>query len=299
MLYDNALLSVAFLEAWQATGRADFERVVRSTLGYVAREMTDPAGGFYSATDADSVGPDGEAEEGLFFTWTPAEIEASLGSEDAPLVLEWYGVTPAGDLEGRGVLRTWKTQGEVATSRGISPELLLSRIEAARRRLYETRARRTPPLRDEKVLAAWNGLMISAFARAGLALDEPSFTRCAVRAAEFVLGMRRDGRLQRVSIRGRADGPAFLEDYSFLIAGLLDLYEASPAPRWIRDALALQRTLDAHYAAPDGGYYRTADDAERLFAREKPARDGAVPGAFFTTRSGCRAWCPRAMPLRP
>ncbi len=279
MLYDNALLARAYLEAGQLTRREDFTAVAREILRYVAREMTSPEGGFYSATDADSPNPAGEAEEGWFFTWTPREIEAALGAELAPVAISYYGVTPGGNLEGRTVLHAWRDLGAVADQLGTSPDELARSLREVRERLYRVRQRRPPPLRDEKILAAWNGLMISAFAQASFVLAEPGYGRRAARAADLVLRkLRKDGRLLRVYLDGRAEGPAFLEDYAFLIAGLLDLYEALPDPRWLREAVALQRVLDSHYAdAAGGGYFKTADDHERLLAREKPSRDSAVP----------------------
>jgi uncharacterized protein YyaL (SSP411 family) len=279
MLYDNALLTLAYLEAWQVTGREDFARVAREILDYVMREMTSSEGGFYSATDADSRSPEGELEEGRFFTWTPAEVEAAVGAERAPLVLAYSGVTADGNFEKRNVLRAARPPEVFAREHGLALEELRTAIDEARARLYEVRQTRLAPLRDEKILAGWNGLMISAFARAGFAFDEDRYNQTAIRSAEFVLGrMRADGRLRRFYQGGRAAGPAFLEDYAFLIAGLLDLYEADPDPRWIREAVALQSVLDAHYLdAAGGGYFKTADDEERLLAREKPRRDGAVP----------------------
>ncbi len=279
MLYDNALLALAYLEGWQATGRTDFAQVTGEILRYVEREMTSPEGGFYSATDADSLNGEGEPEEGWFFTWTPQEIEAVLGVERAACVNAFFGVTPGGNHEGRSVLHREREPAELALELGIEPDHLLATVRAAREPLYEVRARRPAPLRDEKILAAWNGLMISAFAQAGFSLDEPAYTETARRAARFVLErMRKDGRLLRTFQGGRADGPAFLEDYAFLIGALIDLYEADPDPRWLHEALSLQETLDAHYADESGGgYFNNADDHERLLAREKPGQDGALP----------------------
>jgi uncharacterized protein YyaL (SSP411 family) len=279
MLYDNALLAVVYLEAWQATGREEFARVVRETLDYVAREMTSADGGFYSATDADSPTPTGESEEGWFFTWTPAEIEAAVGADDARTLAAWYGVTPEGNFEGRNIFHTWRTPAVVAAELEKSPEQLASEVAAAREKLYNARLERPAPLRDDKILSAWNGLMISAFARAGFAFDAPRYLEIARRAANFVLGeMRDEGRLRRAHQGSRASGPAFLEDYAFMIAALLDLYEASPDPRWLREALSLQTILDTHYADNEGGgYFKTGDDHEKLLAREKPNRDGAEP----------------------
>ena len=279
MLYDNALLVVVYLEAWQATGREDFARTTRDILHYVGREMTAPQGGFYSATDADSLDDRGEAQEGWFFTWTPAEIEAAVGAEKARVVNAFYGVTGRGNHEGRSILYVGRSTDDVARELELSPEALRTSLDAARPLLYEARRRRAAPLLDEKILAAWNGLMISAYARAGFALGEPEYLKAAERAADFVLvRMRRGGRLHRVFKDGHASGPAFLEDYAFVIAGLLDLYEAASDPRWLREALALQQVLDRRYAdAAGGGYFQTADDHESLISREKPSRDGAIP----------------------
>jgi uncharacterized protein YyaL (SSP411 family) len=277
MLYDQALLAVAYTEGWQATGRAGFAQVARDTLDYVARELTDPRGGFYAATDADSADPEGRSVEGRFFTWTPAEVSAALGPGLAPLAAEWFGVTPGGDLGGRSVLRTWRRAEDLAGARGLAPAELAARLAQAREALRKARAERPPPLRDDKIVTAWNGLMIGAFARAALAFDEPAYARAAVRAAEYALSMRREGRLARAATDAGATGPAFLEDYAFLIAGLLDLYEAAPDPRWIAEAVALQAVQDAHYASGAGGYHRAAAGAEALIAREKSDRDDATP----------------------
>ncbi len=279
MLYDNALRAIEYLEAWQVTGRGDFAGVVRRTLDYLAHEMTAPEGGFYSATDADSPGPEGRFEEGLFFTWTADEVRAVLDARTAAAALAYWDVDEPGELEGRNVLWTPLALERVATRLEREPAALRRELDVARERLRQARSRRPPPLRDDKILVAWNGLAIQAFARAGFALNEPAWIDAAARAADFVLEqLRVEGRLQRAFAAGRPLGPAFLEDYAFLVAGLLDLHEARPDPRWLREALALQTVLDGHYAdAAQGGYYRTADDHERLLAREKPVHDGALP----------------------
>ncbi|MBW2493546.1 MAG: thioredoxin domain-containing protein [Deltaproteobacteria bacterium] len=279
MLYDNALLAVIYLEAAQLTGREDFAAVSRSILDYVMREMTSPEGAFYSATDADSLSDSGESEEGWFFTWTPAEIESALGADLAKIATAYYGVTPRGDYEGRNILHTWRSRETVAAELGMSVPALDAALERVRSGLYEARSRRSPPLRDSKVLVSWNGLMIGAFARAGLVFDEERYVEAAARAAAFILDeMQLDGVLRRVHQGGRAEGPAFLEDYAFLIAGLIDLYEVDTQPRWLRAAIALQSTLDSRYIDElGGGYFQTADNADALLAREKPSRDGAIP----------------------
>lgn len=278
MLYDQALISLAYTEAWQKTAKPLFAEVTVSTLDYAIRELRSPRGGFYSATDADSAGPDGEMEEGLFFTWTPSEIDSILGPQLGKQTRAWFGVGTTGDVEGRSVLRTWRDLGELSQELKIQPSVLLENTAKARVQLLRARALRPAPLRDEKVIVEWNGLMISALARAGFALNRPAYLSAARDAAEFILkNMRSGNRLHRVWLDGQAAGPAFLGDYAFLIAGLLDLYEASSEPRWLDAALILQTVLDAHYADPLGGYFRTADDAEIVLVRSKPVRDNAIP----------------------
>ena len=278
MLYDQALLSRSYTEAWQQTHEPRFATISRNILDYVLRELTAPGGGFYSASDADSPDPRGEMEEGLFFTWTPAEIDTVVGPSRGRMLREWYGVSESGDLDGRSVLRTWQDISALASRLEISQAELQENIEKGRVQLLENRDGRIPPLRDDKIIAGWNGLMISAFARAGFALDEERFLAAARRAASFILDrMRENGRLKRIFLDGRAAGPAFLSDYAFLIAGLLDLYEAAPDPRWLEEALALQTVLDRDFADPLGGYFRTANDHPVLLIREKPVRDGALP----------------------
>ncbi len=280
MLYDNAQLAVIYLEAAQLTGREDFAAVSRSTLEYLAREMTSSDGAFHSATDADSTSDSGEAEEGWFYTWTPAEIEAAVGAELARIVSAYYGVTPNGNFEGRNILHTWRSRAQVAEELAISEAALDAALARARPLLFEARSRRPPPLRDEKIIASWNGLAIGAFARAGLVFGEPRYVQAAARAAAFILDEMQsaDGALRRVHLGGRAEGPAFLEDYAFLIAGLLDLYEVDSQPRWLRAAIALQATLDAHYLDElGGGYFQAAAGGDALLVREKPSRDGALP----------------------
>ena len=268
MLYDNALLTVAYLEAYQATGREDFARIGREILRYVARDMTSPEGAFYSATDADSLNPEGEREEGWFFTWTPGEIDAVLNAEEAALVKEYYNVTDEGNFEGRNILHT-----------APGPSSISKQLQSARDKLYTARLDRPPPLRDEKILTAWNGLMISAHAFAALVLDEESYADRAEQAADFLLtNLRRERRLLRRYMSGEARHDAYLDDYAFFTAGLLDLYEATGNLRWLREAIALDKVLQENYEdVKNGGFFMTSDDHEQLLAREKPNYDGAEP----------------------
>jgi len=262
MLYDNALLAVAYAEAWQVTGRRDFARIVRTTLDYILREMTSPDGAFYSATDADS-----EGHEGTFFLWDEREIRSILGPQ-ADRFIAYYGVTPRGNFEDRNIL--------------FVPDPDEGEWEAladARETLRLAREQRQHPLRDDKVLTAWNALAISALAVGGRVLAEPRYVAAVARAADFALTeLRRDGRVQRSWKDGRTSGPGFLEDNAFLTAALLDTYEATFDRRWLSEALALADGTEALFAdAERGGWYRTASDHETLVAREKPNYDGAEP----------------------
>jgi uncharacterized protein len=262
MLYDNALLAVAYAEAFQVTARPVLARVLRETLDYVLREMTSPEGGFYSATDADS-----EGEEGKYFVWSARELRERLGG-DAERFIRHYGVTEGGNFEGHNILAVpAPDEGEHAALAG------------ARKTLYDARLLRIPPLRDDKVLAAWNGLMISGLAVGGRVLGERRYVEAAARAAGFLLDRLRAGdRLARSYQDGRRQAQGFLEDQAFVAAGLLDLAEASFDPRWLREAVALAEACEKHFAdAEHGGWFMTAGDAERLLARERPSYDGAEP----------------------
>jgi len=283
MLYDNALLVLAYLEAYQATGDARHAEVVRETLAWMAAEMTAPSGGLYAATDADSLGPDGEREEGLYFTWTPAELQEVLGAEDAAVAATAWGVVPGGQLDGRSVLHRPGSIETVAAELSMSVDALQARLDIARDALLAHRATRPAPLRDEKILTAWNGLAIAALARAARVL-EPGSTRPggyrarAEAAAGFLLDtMVVDGRLYRVHKDGQTYVAGTLEDHAYLIMGLIELFQASGELRWLEAAFALDAQLAARFEDPAGGYYRTASDVELLLAREKPVHDGAMP----------------------
>lgn len=279
MLYDNALLTLAYLEGYQVTKREDFAQVAREILRYVERDMTAPDGAFYSASDADSVTSSGQREEGWFFTWTPAEIAAVLSAEQARVVNAYYGVTAAGNFAGRNILHTPQPLDTVAATLTLPPENARTLIQETKERLYTARAKRPSPLRDEKILTAWNGLMISAYAQAALVLQNPRYAEQATRAADFVLTkLRKDGRLLRSYTRGGARHAGYLDDYAFMIAALLDLYEATGNARWLKEAVALEKVLEDHYEDKQaGGFFMTSNDHEVLLAREKPNYDGAEP----------------------
>ncbi|MEM1030432.1 MAG: thioredoxin domain-containing protein [Myxococcota bacterium] len=283
MLYDNALLAVAYLEGHQsATGdraRA-LARTARETLDYVLRDMTASTGGFFSATDADSVGPDGQREEGYYFTWTLAELEAALDPDELTAVRVHYAVTDAGNFEGRNILHTPRPRGEVAAALGVDTTTLDARLTRARAKLLAARGRRPSPLRDDKHITAWNGLMIAALARGGRVLGEPRYTEAAARAARFVASsLRRDGALHRSRRHDLSPTLAFAEDHAFYAWGLLELTQATGEPQWLDPALASLDALDRAYRSPSGAFFRTTERHEALLARQVEQYDGAIPAA--------------------
>jgi uncharacterized protein YyaL (SSP411 family) len=276
MLYDNAQLAVAYLEGWQATKRPLYRRIAVETLDYVLREMTSSEGGFWSATDADS-----EGVEGKFFVWTPDEVTAVVGADDAPLLLDWFDVTARGNWEGTNVPHTPHPLADVARRHRVEPEEAERRIARARALLYAVRAQRVPPGLDDKILTAWNGLMLGAFADGARILGEARYLDAATRAADFVLGTLRsaDGGLRRVYRAGTVRLDAYLEDYAYLADGLVNVYEAGAGERYLHEARALVERIRAAFRAPDGGFYSTADGHEALVLRPREGFDGATPSA--------------------
>ena len=266
MLYDNALLALAYTEAYQQTRRPLCGEVVRRTLDYVLRELTDPQGGFVCGQDADS-----EGVEGKYYLFTAGELRELLGPEDGEAFCRWYGVTQSGNFEGRNILNL------LAQERlEEEPE----RIRSLRERVYAYRLERTSLHRDDKVLAAWNGLMIVAMARAGLALDEPRYRDAAVRAAEFLKGhlTEESGRLLARWRKGQAAHPGKLDDYAFCAWGLLELYGATFQPGYLAEAQRLMECLlDRFFDGEHGGFYPYASDGEQLITRTKETYDGAMP----------------------
>jgi uncharacterized protein YyaL (SSP411 family) len=279
MLYDNALLTLAYLDGYQATGTEQFARVARETLDYVLREMTSPEGGFYSATDADSVTPKGEREEGYYFTWTPEELAAILSEPELRLIKEYYGVRPDGDFEGRNILHTPRSAEEVARGLGLEQDQFFDGLKEVKLKLLAARSQRPPPLRDDKIQASWNGLMIAAFARGGRVLAEPRYVRAAEKAAQHIQSaLSPGGKLRHSLTHGRASAHAFLDDHAFLATGLIELFQATGRGEHLKAATALLGELSARFADPKaGGYFLTPQDHEALLARDKPDRDGAIP----------------------
>ncbi len=273
MLYDNGQLVVAYVDAYQATGDPAYAVIARDILSYIEREMTSPHGAFFSATDADS-----EGEEGTFFVWTRAEIEALLPAAEARLAIAYYGISEGGNFEGKNIPTAARSIDDVAKELGVEVPVAEQRLQKIRKQLYEARSVREPPLMDRKILPSWNGLMISAFARAAFVLGDQAYAERASRAASFILSQMGDGRgLMRSFLDDSAAGRGFLDDYTFMIGALLDLYEVTFEPKRLREAIALQALLDRYFRDEKGGYFLTRDDGERLLAREKPSYDGAEP----------------------
>jgi uncharacterized protein YyaL (SSP411 family) len=238
------------------------------------RDMTDPEGGFYSAEDADS-----EGEEGKFYVWTPEEIERVLEPEDAKLAERFWDVTERGNFEGKNILNVPRPPEAVATEFGISAEELWRRIEAIRERLFAEREKRVRPGRDEKVLAAWNGLMLRALALATSVTGREEYRRVAEKNASFLLEkLVVDGRLRRSYKDGQARFNGYLEDYACVADGLLALYEATFERRWLREAASLaDAILELFWEEAEGAFYDTAVDHEELVTRPRDLYDNATP----------------------
>ena len=279
MLYDNALLAVTYLEGYQALGDQRLGDIVSEILRYLQRDLRSPGGGFYAATDADSLTGGGQREEGIFFTWTPEELSACLGSERGQVVAACYGVKEPGAFEGRSLPHREQTTAKSARELNLSEEELESILVQARELLYEARSRRPLPLRDEKILVSWNGLAISAFARAGLFLDDAGALEQARDTALFLVDrLMKSGRLAHSHQEGAAKGEGFLDDYAFFIAGLLDLFEATGEASWLEVSIELAAVVQGEFGdSAGGGYFMTCSRHEELIAREKPAYDGVVP----------------------
>ncbi len=284
MLYDQAQLAISYLEAYQITKDEQFAQVARGIFEYVLRDLTDPAGGFYSAEDADSPDPDNPSHsgEGAFYIWKQAEIEALLGREDSVIFCLYYGVTRDGNVEedphaeftGRNILYK-------AERAGSAGETVSEAVLRGRQVLLEARAKRPRPHLDRKVLSSWNGLMISAFAKAYAILGETRYLEAAQRAMSFLLSTMYDassGHLQRRFCEGEAAIPAFLDDYAFVAQALLDLFEASFDPAYLRTAIDLaKRGFKQFEDATQGGFFSTAESAPDLLLRMKDDYDGAEP----------------------
>ncbi len=278
MLYDNALLSRTYVAAWQATGKESYARIARECLDYVLVRLTCPDGGFYSAEDSES-----EGVEGKFYVWTPKEVAAVLGEADAAVVCCAYGIAEPGNFLASGMSASvphLAFTAEQASGLLGTPLAEVQRILVdGRKKLFDARAMRVRPFRDEKIITSWNGLMISAMSRAGAALDEPRYVEAARRAATLLLEKSwKDGRLLRRRMEGEARFPGYLEDYAFLCEGLLDLYQATFEERWLDEAVRLGREMiRLFWNEEEGGFHDTGSDGEALLTRPSDPGDGAMP----------------------
>jgi uncharacterized protein len=274
MLYDNALLSRLYLHYFQVSESASASETVEGILDYVLREMTHPDGGFYSTQDADS-----EGHEGKFFVWDIEEIRKTLGEVDAALFCSYYNITEAGNFEGKNIPNITRSLEEVASAHNLSRGDLKKSLHEGRRKLFELRETRIKPDRDEKILTAWNGLMMASFAEAGVTLNRPDYTEAARRNGDFVLShLRRDGTLLRTWKDGVAKFNGYLEDYAFLIEGLVTLFETAGEFRWLEEALALtERMIEEFWDSEGGGFYFTGKSHENLIVRSKDYFDNATP----------------------
>ena len=275
MLYDQALLTMAYTEAYQATGKEEYARTVRDILEYILRDMTFKEGGFYSAEDADS-----EGEEGKFYTWTADELKASLEEEEFRLLIRLYDVYEGGNFEsGRNILRQRSSYSDAAAVLEIPESEIYRRASEIRSQLFQARENRIHPLKDDKILTDWNGLMIAALAQAARALQEPEFAQAATKAADFLLETMQtaEGRLLH-RYRDGADIQANLDDYAFLVWGLIDLYETVFDVKYLKAAVRLNEVMLQHFWDQEhGGLFFTADDGEELLIRKKEFYDGALP----------------------
>ncbi|HWR41803.1 thioredoxin domain-containing protein [Sporomusa sp.] len=278
MLYDNALLCYAYVEAYQCTGDPDFARVAEEIITYIMRDMTSPGGAFYSAEDADS-----EGVEGKFYVWTPQEIIALLGTELGELFTDVYNITPNGNFEhGESIVNLIQHDlYDYAAKHNLDINELEAKMAEAREKLYQAREQRVHPFKDDKILTAWNGLMIAALAKAGRVLQREDYTQAAEQAAEFIFAKLTAEDGKRLLARYREGNAAYLgyvDDYAFMLWGLLEVYETTFAPKYLRQAIALSKDLkQLFWDMENGGFYFTGNDGEELLLRQKEIYDGAIP----------------------
>ena len=274
MLYDNALLSRLYLHYFQVSGDQSARETVEGILDYVLREMTHPEGGFYSTQDADS-----EGHEGKFFVWDIAAIRDALGETAASRFCDYYDISEPGNFEGKNIPNVTRSLEDVAVAHNVSVSELQASLNESKRILFELREKRIKPDRDEKILTAWNGLMMASFAEAGVVLDRPDYTDAARRNAQFVLThLRENGMLLRTWKDGRAKFNAYLEDYAFLAEGLLTLFETTGEFRWLTKSLALTAQMVAEFWDDNaGGFFFTGKSHEDLIVRSKDFFDNATP----------------------
>ena len=274
MLYDNAQLALVYLHAFLISGENSYRRVCEETLDFVLREMTHPQGGFYSSLDADS-----EGEEGKFYVWTPQEIQEIIKDpEDATFLLAAYGVTEAGNFEGKNILQRVLDDQQLGEAFDLPIPDVPHKLTYLHTRLLEARSQRVRPGTDDKVLTFWNALMLMAFAEAGRYLGRADYIQAAIRNASFLKdNLYAGNRLLRSWRDGGAKYNAYLEDYAGLVLALLALYQTDPDPRWYQLALKLADEIVTHFSDPEGGFFDTREDHETLLLRPKDLQDNATP----------------------
>ena len=274
MLYDNALLARLYTRAYQVTGSLPYARVAQGIVDYVLREMTSESGGFYSAQDADS-----EGVEGKFFVWRPEELTRILGPDDAQVVADYYGVTSAGNFEGRTILTVPNDPADVAAHHSMSVQDLDLLIESSNAKLLATRSERVPPMTDTKIIVSWNGLMLAALAETGAVFDREDYLDDARANADFMLDrMMDDGRLRRTDSRSPNGALGFLDDHAALIDGLLALHRADGGHRWLIEAEALARkAIDLFWDPVSQQLFDTGRDQESLIVRPRDVMDNPSP----------------------
>jgi uncharacterized protein len=276
MLYDNAQLVRAYLHAWQITGESVFKGIVIETLDFIEREMTDPNGGFYSSIDADS-----EGEEGKFYVWSLDEIRNVL-KDDSSFFEAAFGISARGNWEGKNVLQRALDDSTLAARFALEPESIPDKLAGCHSRLLSARAMRTRPGTDDKVLTAWNGLMLATIAETARVFSDPELQKrylsLAVRNADFLLNsLRTNGRLKRSWRDGKITNEVFLEDYAALILGLLELYQTDFDNKWFTSAKELADEMIELFLDPAGGFFDTPRDGEVLLLRPKDIQDNATP----------------------
>lgn len=272
MLYDNAIVAYAYLEAGKVTKRPIYNEVCQEVLDYIVRDMQNPDGGFYSAEDADT-----EGVEGLFYTWTRKEVLNLLGEEMGHLISDFYGIYDHGVVEGRSVLHLALSLEEFATSRGIPLDECKKQIQKAKDELYKERSRRGMPLKDDKIITSWNGLTIFALSEAAFTLHRMDYSYAAVQAAKFIKeNLFKEGRLFRRYREGDVRFQAGLEDYAFLIKGLLSLFQSGQGTEWLAWAMELTDILEREFKSRNGAFYQTTLDTD-LIVRKSHFADGAEP----------------------
>src|SRR3989440_3092316 len=274
MLYDNALLARLYLHVYQITKDKTARRTAEETLDYVVREMTDARGGFYSSQDADS-----EGEEGKFFVWSHDEVKNALGDREAAIFCDYYDVSERGNFEARNILHVNASLDAVARDHDATADEARQIIESGRRTLFEIRERRVKPGRDEKILTAWNGLMLASFADASAILDREDYREIARSNARFLLtDLQRDGLLLRTYKDGQAKLNGYLEDYASLIDGLISLYEATGELEWLENGTILtNKMIDQFWDDEAGGFFFTGQTHEQLIVRTKEWLGNANP----------------------